>query len=140
MTAVHAAPAEVTIERRVEWHDTDAAGHQHYSAILRWVESAEAELLRAHGLEWLFGRTPRVRHEVSYRARLWHGDVVRTRIAVEHLGRTSLRFSFEVTGPTGPAADGIVVITHCLPDDSAASPWPDAVRAALGRPESAPGS
>ena len=57
---------EVEIERRVEWVDTDAAGHQHYTAILRWAEAAEAELLRSLGIDWLFGRTPRVRHEVDY--------------------------------------------------------------------------
>jgi acyl-CoA thioester hydrolase len=127
-------PAEATVERRVEWHDTDAAGHQHHSAILRWAESAESELLRERGLAWLFGRTPRVRHEVNYRSRVWHGDVVRTRVVVEHVGRTSLRYSFEVTGPAGIAADGLVVIAHLEPEDTAVSPWPDEVRAALGYP------
>ena len=33
-----------SVERTVEWVDTDASGHQHNSAVMRWVESAEAEL------------------------------------------------------------------------------------------------
>ncbi len=122
---------EVTIERRVEWHDTDAAGHQHHSAILRWVEHAEAELLRGLGLSRLFGRSPRVRHEVNYRARLWFGESVRTRLRVVEVGRTSLRYDFTVHGESGVAADGTLVIAHVEPGAAGASPWPDDVRSTL---------
>ena len=122
---------EVEIERRVEWVDTDAAGHQHYTAILRWAEAAEAELLRNLGLDRLFGRTPRVRHEVDYKGRLWFGEIVRTRLWVDALGRTSLRFGFTVHGPKGLAAQGTVTIAHAEPDQPRATPWPDEVRALL---------
>ncbi|MBW4718510.1 acyl-CoA thioesterase [Saccharothrix obliqua] len=122
----------VTIERRVEWYDTDAAGHQHHSAVLRWVEQAEAELLRGLGLAGLFGRTPRVRHEVNYRSRLRFGEVVRTSLRVVDLGRTSLRYEFAVRGATGPAADGVLVVAHAEPDAPGATPWSDDVRALLG--------
>ncbi|HEY1572525.1 MAG TPA: acyl-CoA thioesterase [Pseudonocardiaceae bacterium] len=126
-----AAPGpEVTVERRLEWHDTDAAGHHHHSSILRWAEDAEAELLRRLGIEWLFGRTPRVHYEVDYRARLWFGDPVSIRLWVAAVGRTSLTFRFEVTGPAGVVASGSVVAVHALPDGGA-TPWPDEVRAAL---------
>jgi acyl-CoA thioester hydrolase len=122
---------EATIERRVEWHDTDAAGHQHNSVILRWAEEAEAALMRRYGLDWLFGRTPRVRHEVDYRGRLWFGTVARTRMWLVHLGRTSMRLGFEVAGPDGLAAEGVVVIVHSSPGSATAQPWPDEVRQAL---------
>lgn len=124
---------QVTIERRVEWHDTDAAGHQHHSVVLRWVEAAEAELLRARGMSWLFGRTPRVRHEVNYHARLWFGELVRIRLWVARVGRASLHYSFEVHGGMGLAADGTVVIAHAEPDAPKAASWPDDVRVALGQ-------
>lgn len=126
---------EVEIERRVEWSDTDAAGHQHYTAILRWAEAAEAELLRTLGLGWLFGRLPRVRHEVDYLGRLWFGEVVCTRIWVDNVGRTSVRFGFSVHGPNGPAARGHVTAVHALPTHEHASPWPDEVRALLAPKE-----
>jgi acyl-CoA thioester hydrolase len=129
---------EVEIERRVEWSDTDAAGHQHYSAILRWAEAAEAELLRELGIGWLFGRVPRVRHEVDYLGRLWFGEVVRTRLWVDRVGRTSVRFGFEVHGPHGPAALGSVTAVHALPTQERAAPWPDDVRTALQPAEAEP--
>jgi acyl-CoA thioester hydrolase len=127
-------PPQVTIQRLVEWSDTDAAGHQHHSVILRWVEAAEAELLRRHGVEWLFGRTPRVRHEVNYHARLWFGDATSTRITVERLGRTSMHYSFEVRGPSGLAAEGKMIVAHATPESAVATAWPEKVRAAFGMP------
>ncbi|WP_327242177.1 acyl-CoA thioesterase [Streptomyces sp. NBC_01320] len=123
--------SETAVERRVEWYDTDASGHQHHSAVLRWVEAAEAELLRRHGLDRLFGRTPRVRHEVNYRARLWFGETVTTRLRMVGLGRTSLTYAFEVRGREGVAADGTLVVAHAEPDSPAATPWPQDVRDAL---------
>lgn len=123
---------EAVAERSVEWYDTDAAGHHHYSAILRWVEIAEAELLRRHGLDWLFGRTPRVRHEVDYRARLWFGETVTIRIRVVDLGRSSLTYEFEVRGREGVSAQGSLVVVHAEPDSPSATPWPQEVRDALG--------
>lgn len=122
---------EAVVDHRVEWYDTDASGHQHHSAILRWVESAEAELLRRHGLDGLFGRTPRVRHEVDYRARLWFGETVTTRLRVVRLGRTSLTYAFEVHGREGLAARGTLVVAHAEPDSPSATPWPQKVRDTL---------
>ncbi|MGW6458098.1 acyl-CoA thioesterase [Streptomyces sp. NPDC055078] len=135
-----ASATEVVVERRVEWSDTDASGHQHNTAVIRWAEAAEAELLRRHDLASLWGRAPRVRHEINYRGRLWHGQPVRIRLRVAELGRTSLTYAFEVHGPSGLAADGRVVIAHAAPDAPSATPWPQAVRdtfAEVARPATA---
>jgi len=123
--------AEVTVERRVEWYDTDAAGHQHHSSVVRFVEAAEAELMREHGLSWLFGRTPRVRHEINYRQRLWFGERVQTVLRVRRVGEKSITFDFEVHGENGIAADGSLVIAHATPDSPSATPWPQEVVAEL---------
>jgi acyl-CoA thioester hydrolase len=136
MTADAATDAElgrpaVLVERRVEWSDTDAAGHHHHGAVLRWVESAEAELLRRHGLDWLFGRTPRVHYEVDYHRRLWFGQLVQVELVLTRLGEKSMRFEFEVRSEEGLAASGNVVIAFAEPDAAGASPWPAEVRAAL---------
>ncbi|MCD2185773.1 acyl-CoA thioesterase [Actinomycetospora soli] len=116
----------------MEWHDTDAAGHQHHSAVLRWVEAAEAELLRSVGCARLFGRTPRVRHEVDYRSRVFFGDEVETTLRVEALGRSSLTYAFDVACSDRPVASGRLVIVHAPSATGGAEPWPEDVRAALG--------
>ncbi|GHF55880.1 acetyl-CoA synthetase [Kitasatospora xanthocidica] len=125
------APASVTIERRVEWSDTDAAGHYHFSAVQRWAEAAEAALLRRLGLAELFGRIPRVHFEADYRERLWFGDVVRTELRVDRVGGSSLHYAFEVHGPHGLAASGRMSVVHAAPHAEGAEPWPARVRRAL---------
>lgn len=124
-------PASVTIERRVEWSDTDAAGHYHFSAVQRWAEAAEAALLRRLGLAELFGRIPRVHFEADYRERLWFGDVVRTELRVVRVGGSSLHYAFEVHGPQGLAASGRMSVVHAAPHTKGAEPWPAPVRRAL---------
>ncbi|MGA5821676.1 acyl-CoA thioesterase [Kitasatospora sp. NPDC094028] len=126
-----AAPASIAIERRVEWSDTDAAGHYHFSAVQRWAEAAEAALLRRLGLADLFGRIPRVHFEADYRERLWFGDVVRTNLRVVRVGGSSLHYAFTVHGPNGPAAEGRMAVVHAAPHAKGAEPWPEPVRRAL---------
>lgn len=123
----------VLVERRVEWSDTDAAGHYHFSAVQRWVEAAEAVLLRRLGLDGLFGSIPRVHFEADYRERLWFGEPVHTELRVERVGRASLTYGFEVRGPSGPAAVGRMTVVHAAARAKGSAPWPDEVRAALTR-------
>ncbi|WP_244291426.1 acyl-CoA thioesterase [Streptomyces subrutilus] len=120
------------MERRVEWPDTDAAGHYHHSTVVRWVEAAEAVLLRRLGLAHLFGSTPRVHFEADYRARLWFGDAVRTELRVTEVGERSLHYAFTVHGEHGEeAATGRMVVAHSAARATGATPWPEDVRAVL---------
>ncbi|MFE1885271.1 acyl-CoA thioesterase [Streptomyces diastatochromogenes] len=119
----------IVIERRVEWPDTDAAGHYHHSTVVRWVEAAEAALLRRLDLAHLFGSTPRVHFEADYRARLWFGDLVRIELCVTKVGTSSLHYAFSVRGKgEEQAATGRMTIAHSAARASGATPWPDEVR------------
>jgi acyl-CoA thioester hydrolase len=129
--------ATATAVRRVEWVDTDAAGHQHNSAVLRFVEACEAQLFRDLGITSYFGQAPRVRQEVDYRTRLWFGQEVTTEVTLERLGEKSMTFSFRLWGeafdgrPRRLAADGRFV-TVCLPPGSEQSAlWPQHIRERL---------
>ena len=51
----------ITITRRVDWMDTDAAGIYHYTTAFRLAEAAEAALHTDRGIDHItFGATPRV--------------------------------------------------------------------------------
>ncbi|WP_344445058.1 acyl-CoA thioesterase [Kitasatospora nipponensis] len=129
-----APPAElpsVAVERRVEWSDTDAAGHYHFSSVQRWAEAAEAVLLRRLGLSALFGSIPRVHFEADYHERLWFGDLVRIELRVAKVGTSSLHYAFDVAGPHGPAASGRMSVVHAATDAKGSAPWPEQVRRAL---------
>ena len=122
---------QVTIERIVEWPDTDAAGHYHHSTVVRWAEAAEAELFEQLGVARLFGVIPRVRYEVDYTARLWFRDRVAVQLWVAEVGRASVRYEFAVRRGDEVAAAGAMTAVHI---DSAAgrpSAWPPDVRAVL---------
>ena len=129
--------AEASVERTVEWVDTDASGHQHNSAILRWVEAAEAELFRKLQLPDYFPSAPRVQQVVNYKAKLWFGQRVTATVKIDTLGRTSLTMSFEVRGERSGASNGAtphsstvaafgtVTTAHVPAGAATAQPWPE---------------
>lgn len=126
-----AGPTGVSLDARVEWSDTDAAGHYHHSTVIRWVEAAEAKLLRSIGRADLFGVIPRVKYGVEYRGRVWFGDVVTTTIEIVRIGTSSLTYGFTVEGPEGPVANGTMTVVHTSSSSTGSQPWPADLRAAL---------
>ncbi|MGW1208287.1 acyl-CoA thioesterase [Streptomyces sp. NPDC002499] len=123
---------------RVEWMDTDAAGHHHNTAVVRFVEAAEAMLMREHGVDGYFGAAPRVRYEVDFASPLWFGQEVTSTVVVERVGRSSLTFRFEVWGeefeqrPRRLAASGRYVTVHVPRGARESAPWPTEWVARLG--------
>jgi len=127
----HAAGCSVTVRCRVEWIDTDASGHYHHSTVIRWVESAEAELFRRSGHSHMYGSMPRVHYEADFHSRVWFGDEVDLLLTVDHVGRSSLTMSFAVLAGATIVASGKLVQVNAIGDDGSAAPWSDEVRDAL---------
>ncbi|MGY5061043.1 acyl-CoA thioesterase, partial [Streptomyces sp. 900105755] len=106
---------------RVEWSDTDASGHYHNTAVARFVEAAEAALVRERGVVGYFGVAPRVRYEVDFTAPLWFQQEVTTVLTVERVGTSSMTFGFEVWGEEidggarGLAGGGRDNVVHLAP-------------------------
>lgn len=126
--------ATATAVRCIEWVDTDAAGHQHNSAIMRFVEACEAQLFRNLNLPDYFGQAPRVRHEVNFRAKLYFGQEVTTEVSLGRLGEKSMTFSFRVWGEAFGetsrrlAADGQFVTVFVPWGSEESAPWPQHIR------------
>ena len=139
MTARTPRVGHASIDNVVEWVDTDASGHQHNSAIMRWVEAAEAELMRTLDLPDYFPSAPRVHQEISYRSKLWFGQPITAAVEVQKLGRTSLTYAFEVRGHAHPkstggtAAFGTVTVAHVPPGFDKSLPWPGDLVEAITR-------
>jgi YbgC/YbaW family acyl-CoA thioester hydrolase len=91
-----------TIEERVRWGDVDAAKIIFYGSYIRFFEIAETELFRAVGMPygkvfeelniWL----PRVHLECDFHRAAQMDDLLEVSVYVRNIGRTSLRFNFEV--------------------------------------------
>ena len=125
--------ASIEVRRRVAWNETDAAGHNHFTAVFRWIEEAEHSLLRSMGADTaMIARIPRVHIDVDYHDRLYFGEVIDVRVGVVRVGTSSCAFVFEVCKADGVRAiSGNYVIVHASGTASGAAPWPDGLRAKL---------
>lgn len=130
MTAQHAS---IKLRRRVEWAETDATGHYHFSSVFRWFEETEHALWNSLNINKLiFGRIPRVHIEVDYKERLWFDQEVDVFLGVERVGRASCGFKFEVlTLEAQVAATGAYTVVHAPNPTGLSEPWPTEIAEAL---------
>jgi len=128
----------------VEWIDTDASGIYHNSTVTRFVEAAEAALMRDRGIEGYFPSAPRVRFEADFLAPLFFGQQVTATVRLARVGTSSMTWEFEVWGesfegrPRSLAARGRYVTVHLasgaavLGEARTSAPWPASWLEALG--------
>jgi acyl-CoA thioester hydrolase len=125
-------PARITIRRLVEYPDTDASGHYHNGAVVRWIEAAEAVLHARLGIaKRTFGLTPRMHLEVDFTERLYFLDDIDIELDVVHVGRSSVRYRFQVRRGKMAAVTGELVTAFLPRDADKTQPWPDDIRRAL---------
>jgi len=128
--------AEVTIRRRLEWMDTDAAGIWHHSTVIRWAEDAEAELHRQLGIvSRTFGATPRVNIDFNFGAPLRFDDEVDVTLSVASMGETSITYQVSVDRDGETLAAGKMVAVLIDATSGSKKPWPDDMRRLLSPSE-----
>jgi acyl-CoA thioester hydrolase len=105
--------------RRVEFADTDMAGIVHFSSFFRFMESAEHEFLRAHGLsvvmEWEGQHLtfPRVSAACDFQNPARFEDVLTIEVRLARIGFKSLSYSFTFRLGAVPIATGQIVSVCC---------------------------
>jgi YbgC/YbaW family acyl-CoA thioester hydrolase len=115
---------------RVAWIDTDASGRIHFTAAFRWAEVAEIALYRRLGLLNTTGEYPRRHVEAEYLRVLTFEDEVEIRIRVSAVGRTSIRFEWDVDLDGLTAITGSHTIVH-VDAEGRPAPIDDRIRALL---------
>jgi acyl-CoA thioester hydrolase len=123
-------PAAVRQQRRIDWIDTDAGGIHHWSTFARLTDAAEALLFERLGIVEAYLRLPRVAVEARFLRMLRFNEVVEVLYRVEFVGRSSIRFRFEITVDGQPAVDGTTTAV-LIGDDERSEPWSDAHRCLL---------
>ena len=124
--------AEVTIKRRVEWMDTDAAGIWHHSTIIRMAEAAEVALHTNLGIvSRTFGATPRVNIEFNFGTPLRFDDEVEVTLRVAEMGETSITYQVSIDHNGETVASGRMVAVLIDRGSGAKKPWPDDMRRLL---------
>lgn len=143
-----------TVTRRVEFHETDAAGLMHFSNFYRWMEVCEHEWFRATSLammdvsaEGVRRGWPRREASCNFLRPLRCGDLVRVRGTIEAVGDSSLTYGFvfekDRAGRWTEVAHGRMTTVHVKQDATGrmeAESMPAAVRAAAFTSVSVPPS
>lgn len=123
--------ATVTLERTLDWIDTDAAGYWHHSTLWRFVEAAEAQLHRDLGIVGItFGFTPRRHLEAEFFAPLRFDRPATITLGVAAVGRTSATYEAHLASGDLLIATARVVVVF-ITAEGAKRAWPDEVRRAL---------
>jgi acyl-CoA thioester hydrolase len=125
----------IVLERRLRWADADAAGRLHFPRIFEIVEEAESELVR--NIDWPMNRTmgydfPRANVECRFMRVLTLDSPFRLVLTVGKLGRTSIRYDFEVFDGEGELAIQGAMIVVVLQNGTPAE-IPPTLRAALSK-------
>ncbi len=106
--------SEYRLKRRVQFHETDAAGIVHFSCFFRYMEEAEHALWREAGLSiappdaeigW-----PRVAASFDFRSALRFEQEFEIWIRVEALTERSIRYGCTLTSGDITIATGTLVI------------------------------
>jgi acyl-CoA thioester hydrolase len=125
----------IEFKRRLRWADADAAGRLHFPRIFEIIEEAESELLR--GIEWPMDVRrrdydfPRVHLECRFSRILALDAPFRLRLTVGKLGRTSIRYDYQVFDDDEELAiEGTMTVVVLR--DGAPVEIPTPLRAALG--------
>ena len=139
---------QVTTRVRVPFPDVDSSQRIHFTALFRYFELADHDLMRAIGFPYatLFidQAYPRVHAECDYRGAIYFDDVLAIEARVAQVGASSWTLAFtarveegSASAPTGPrdlasvVATGKITIVSMSPRDAHAIPLPAALRRAL---------
>ena len=123
--------ASISLRRRLDWADTDAAGYWHHSTFWKFAEAGEAELARSIGLsDLMFGFTPRRSVSAEFHRPVFFDDEVTITFTVDQVGRTSATYSITVSVGDELAAEGRLVAV-LVDDDGRPRPWPAEAAARL---------
>jgi 4-hydroxybenzoyl-CoA thioesterase/acyl-CoA thioester hydrolase len=105
--------------RRVEFHDTDAAGIMHFASFFVLMEQAEHEFLRHVGLSVYIKQGeekfswPRVSVKCDYQAPAYFEDELDIDVWVAKLGTKSITYAFRVVRGLEVLATGEFTAVFC---------------------------
>jgi acyl-CoA thioester hydrolase len=122
---------------RVRFVDTDASGRIHYTAMFRYFEAAEFELLRSLGIsyqEFADCSFPRVHVDCDYKGPTKVDDLLTVAVTVAARGRSSFSYEFAASGEDGSeVARGKITVVCVSRETRKSHPLPQALLTAFER-------
>lgn len=114
--------------RRLQWAETDAAGHNHFSAAVRWLEEGEHDLWFELGLSADVVACPRVHLEINFHDRIYFAEAVEVTVGIARIGNSSITYSTTVRKENGSLATTCSHTVAYCPTGGAAERIPDRIR------------
>ncbi len=105
--------------RRVEFHDTDAAGIMHFASFFVLMEQAEHEFLRHAGLSVYIKdgdekfSWPRVAVKCDYKGAAYFEDELDIEVSIAKLGTKSITYAFRMVRGLDLLAEGEFTAVYC---------------------------
>jgi acyl-CoA thioester hydrolase len=153
---VSKAAMTFSIERRIEFRDTDAAGIVHFSVFFPMMEAAEHAMLRSLGIPVLPNSEtrlpdgtelppvtwPRIAANCRYCAAARFEDLLRIEVQVTHIGNTSVEYRCRFLRADELIAEGTLAAVCCYLDHGSEpgsaghltkTPIPESIRKLLAR-------
>lgn len=109
---------QTSVRVRVPFHDVDSSKRIHFTAMLRYMELAEHELMRAIGFPYATALQnvafPRVHVSCDFRQAICYDDELAITARVEHVGRSSWTVAFTAyVVPRGEAEiQGLITVVR----------------------------
>lgn len=132
---------QIRVPIRVPFPDVDSSGRIHFTAMMRYMEVAEHELMRSLGFPYVETlhtlALPRVHVSCDYRAAVRYDDLLIVHAHIERVGRSSWTVAFTIhvqatDGSEGEiVAEGRMTIASLNPQTERAQPLPEELRVAL---------
>jgi acyl-CoA thioester hydrolase len=116
-------PSEYRLKRRVQFHETDAAGIVHFSWFFRYMEEAEHAMWREAGISIHPAGTeigwPRVAASFEFRRSLRFEDEFEVRLRIAEMTRRTIRYTCRLAQGDATIATGDLTIACVLkrPDE-----------------------
>lgn len=130
-----------TIHIRVPFVDVDSSLRIHFTAMFRYMEIAEHELMRSLGFQYATSLEsyafPRVHLECDFQGAIRYDDEINVSAKIERVGNSSWTVAFAAYPPGAISSDaatlatGRMTIVSMDPTTERATPLPDELRRAL---------
>jgi len=130
-----------TIHVRVPFVDVDSSLRIHFTAMFRYMEIAEHELMRSLGFQYATSLKsyafPRVHLECDFQGAIRYDDEIDVTARIERVGNSSWTVAFAACPPGVTSSDdptlatGRMTIVSMDPATERATPLPDELRRAL---------
>ncbi|GHO46293.1 acyl-CoA thioesterase [Ktedonospora formicarum] len=129
-----------SVQIRVPFPDVDSSGRIHFTAMLRYMEVVEHELMRSIGFPYVKPLPgvvfPRVHVSCDFRGAIRYDDLLRVEARVARVGGSSWSLTFTARAwqddnEGAPLAEGEMTIVAMDPETERARPLPSDLRDAL---------